>query len=167
MTPKVTIRGFDRLERRFTHPDWVEKPTGEFLRAWQETFKAAAVKRAPGGIAKTIRGERDSKRFPLWARVFSSHPGAEPLEWGTGLRSESPKSSRARHYPPPSALREWSRSRGLNEFAVARAIYNRGGLEPRRFFRDAEKVADRQLNAMLATFARNIERQAELGMAAD
>ncbi|MGK3946155.1 hypothetical protein ABK046_48370, partial [Streptomyces caeruleatus] len=41
------------------------------------------------------------------------------------------------HNPPPSALAGWAARHGLNPYAVAKAIAKRGGLRPRRFFRDA------------------------------
>lgn len=159
----VTIRGLDKLQKRLSDPEWVQKPAGTFLQQWLEFVKREAAANAPGGIGRTIQGERDSRRFPLWARVFSDHPGAGPLEWGTGLLSEAPDSKHTRHYPPARALEGWARARGLNPYAVARAIGNRGGLAPRRFFRNAEKAADAQLNAWLAQFAAGIEREADYG----
>lgn len=49
-------------------------------------------------------------------------------ELGTGVFvGESP------YFPPPSALAGWARRHGMNPYLVARAIFEKGGLEPQRY----------------------------------
>lgn len=165
----TTIRNMDKLRRRLSQPDWVEKPAGSFLQEWRSFLQKEAAANAPVWhevLRKSIRSAQDTRRFPQWARVFADSPEAEPMEYGTGLLYDGPGGPHQRYFPPPSKLREWSQSKGLNEYAVARGIWLRGGLEPRHYFRDAEQAADAHLNAWMATFARNIEHHAER-MAAD
>lgn len=61
---------------------------------------------------------------------------AKPVEYGAGRLSDAPDSSGNAFFPPPSALAGWAKRHGnLNPFLVARAIFARGGLRPRRMFR--------------------------------
>lgn len=54
------------------------------------------------------------------------------MELGTGVFVGRP-----RYFPPPSALAVWAKRHGANPYAVAWAIYRRGGLRPRRFLQGA------------------------------
>src|ERR1041385_7497543 len=135
------------LKRRLTNPTWMRKPTGTFLASWYETFKREAIERVPvwsGRLKRGIQAERDSKAFPLWARVFVNEgiPEARPMEFGAGLLSDAPDSQHQRFFPPPKESAPGAISKGLNPWAVASGIYKRGGLEPRHYFRDAEQAAD-------------------------
>lgn len=70
--------------------------------------------------------------------VGSKRKTARWMEFGTGLLSEDPRSSKKRHWPPAAALEEWARRHGFESGAiVAHIIGRRGGLKPRRFLRDA------------------------------
>lgn len=60
---------------------------------------------------------------------------ARPVEYGTGVFSEAPDSKRTRYFPPPSALGGWAKRHGVSAYAVAWAIFKRGGTPPRRMFR--------------------------------
>ena len=164
--PSEAVKGLKKLEKRLSDPDWVQRPAGAFLRDWREDFKSEAIERAPdwrGGIKRSIRSSQDTAKFPLYARVFSDDPAARWMEYGTGLLSEDPQSAHRRYFPSPAGLRDWSEDHGLNPWAVAHGIWERGGLAPRHFFRDAERAADANFNAHMAAFARDIQRQAEAG----
>ena len=55
------------------------------------------------------------------------------MELGTGTFV-----GRSPYFPPPSALDTWARRHGIpSGFLVARAIFRRGGLKPRRFLQGA------------------------------
>lgn len=159
----AVIKGLDKLQKRLTTSDFVTKPTGTFLRDWREDFKKEAIDRAPnwrGGIINAIQSGQDTKRFPLWARVFSDVPEARWMEYGTGELSEDPQSARQRYFPPPERLRDWSVDHNLDPYAVAFGIWQRGGTPPTHFFSDAERAADSSMNQRLSRFGRDIEIQA-------
>ncbi len=164
--PSEVIKGLSKLQRRLSDPDWVSEPAGSFLQEWRHDLQQEAADRAPfwrGDIKHSIQTTQDTKRFPLWARVFSDEPHAAFMEYGTGLLYDGPGGSHERYFPSPLGLAPWAASKGLNPWAVAQGIYQRGGLEPRHFFRDAERASDAHLNRFLSQFAANIERQAEHG----
>lgn len=162
----AVIKGLDKLNKRLTTQDFVHNPAGDFLREWRETVKSEAISNAPkwrGDIIAALEANQDSRRFPLYARVFSDAPEARWSEYGTGALSEDPKSRHQAYRPPPERLRDWAATYGLDPYAVARGIYERGGTEPTHFFSDAERTADRKMNGMLMRFGKGIEFQAEKG----
>lgn len=160
------IKNFSRLDARLSSPDWIEKPSGSLLHSWRDDLRADAAAHAPvwkGTLKGAIQSQQDTAKFPLWARVFSDAPEARWSEFGTGLLSDDPASSHQRYFPSPLGLTPWSDSKGLNPFAVAEGIYQRGGIAPRHFFRDAEQRADAKLNAYLARMAADVVRDAAAG----
>lgn len=160
------IKGMPKLLQRLTDPDWVRKPTGEFLREWREDLKEEAIDRAPewrGGILHGLQSNQDTAKFPLWARVFSEAPQARWMEFGTGALSEDPKSSHEPYFPPVERLREWADSKGADPFLIARGIFRAGGTPPTHFFSEAERAADARFNAKLMRFGVAIERDARRG----
>lgn len=64
--------------------------------------------------------------------VGSAVKHAPWMELGTGVFA-----GKTAYFPPPSALAVWARRHGLNPWALAIAIYRRGGLKPRRFLQTA------------------------------
>lgn len=64
--------------------------------------------------------------------VGSNVKHAPWMEFGTGVFA-----GRSPYFPPPSALAVWARRHGMNPWALAIAIYRRGGLRPRRFLQTA------------------------------
>ena len=144
----MRVEGVPHLRRRLSRPTWAEKPAGIFLTNWSNHVRRRAAALAPkfsGGLAASIQSEKDSAAMPRWARVFSNHPGAMPMEKGTRP-----------FWPPAAALREWSHAHGISEYAVQAGIAKRG-LAPRRYFERAEKEADARLNGWLAQMASQIE----------
>ncbi len=172
MTDPVNIRGLPELLRKLDRPEWVEKPMGAFLDRWRFAVQRQAVanfKRGPGGWIDTggtrqsITSERDDAALPVWARVGSNKDTARWGEYGTGLLSEDPESAHRRYFPPPAALQRWATKHGMDPFLVARAIYRKGGTEPRRFLRDAAKSTDGDVPRYLGLMAREIETEASRG----
>lgn len=74
------------------------------------------------------------------------------MEHGTG----TPAGNAPVRMPPPRALQGWARRHGTNAFVVARAIYRRGGLEPRRFLQRALDDNERRIFEILANETRAI-----------
>jgi hypothetical protein len=161
------MAGLDKMNKRLKEQDFIAVPSGPFLRDWREDFKREAIKRAPrwtGELQKTIEMAQDTKKFPLWARVFSDSKVARWSNFGTGLLSEDPQSAKQRYFPPPAALAQWSSDHNLDPGAVAYGIFMRGGTPPTRFFSMAADAANASMNERLARFTTGIERQAAVNV---
>lgn len=159
------IKNLDKMNQRLTTQDFVAKPSGPFLRDWREDVRSEALDRAPewkGNIRSSILSQQDSKRWPLWARVFSDVPQARWMEYGTGELSEDPLSPQRAYFPSVEGVRDWAESKGFDPYLLALSIQEKGGTPPLRFFRDAERAADARLNAKLMRFGRAIEAQAAI-----
>jgi hypothetical protein len=173
MSDRAKLHGFDDLERKLKYPRWAAGPAGRFLDRWRfavERGAKANIKRGPGGWLwkghdrRSLTSERDQATFPHWARVGSNSKTLRWGEFGTGTKSEDPQSSKKRHWPPASALEPWARAHNTTGFLVARAIGRRGGLEPRRFLRNAVKDSERRIPGWLATAAREMATEAGRGI---
>jgi hypothetical protein len=120
-----------------------------------------------GQLVGAIRTEVDEAQLPMWAKTgVLDHPYGTPIgsqafamEYGTGLKAEGENARGGRHFPPPKALDNWAKQHGLpNGFVAARAIWQAGGLEPRRYMRQAEEDARRELPAIIARAEHQIEQ---------
>ena len=163
---RYSIKNLAKLNQRLTEADFIAKPSGAFLRDWREDLRSEALDRAPkwlGGIHRALMSAQDTKKFPLWARVFSEAPEARWTEYGTGRLSEDPRSSRTAYFPPVDRIRPRSEDKGLDPYAVALGIFERGGTPPLRWFSDAERSADSRLNSKMMRFGKMIEAEAERG----
>jgi hypothetical protein len=60
-------------------------------------------------------------------------------EFGTGTLCDGPGGSSSPHFPPPQALARWAELHGMPgaEYAIAKAIFLRGGLKPQRMLRNS------------------------------
>jgi hypothetical protein len=68
---------------------------------------------------------------------FSMAPYGKFLDEGTGLKGPRQQAIPKESIPGIAYwIKPWADSKGLNNFAVATSIVNKGGLEPRRFFND-------------------------------
>jgi hypothetical protein len=172
MSDGVKLHGFDDLERKMKYPTWAAGPAGRFLDSWRfstERGAKANIKRGPGGWLwkghdrRSLTSERDQAMFPHWARVGSNSPKIRFGEFGTNRKAEDPSTAN-RPWPTGQQLQPWARARGLNAWAVAASIKRKGGLEPRRFLRNAAKDSERKIPGWLATAAREMEREASAGV---
>lgn len=171
MSDHDKLVGFDVLERKMRRPAWAAGPMGRFLDRWRFAVEGGAkknIKRGVGGwlwhgtTRRSLTSERDRSFFPLWARAGSNLKTARIGEFGTGLLSEDPDSSKRRHWPPAAALEPWAQVHGTTGAEVARAIGIRGGIKPRRFLRTAVKDTERRIPGFLAIAAREMEREASI-----
>lgn len=81
--------------------------------------------RLRASITPEVRGGPDE----VVGAVGSNVDYAPYMELGTGTFA-----GKSAHFPPPAALDVWARRHGApSGFVVARAIFMRGGLKPRRF----------------------------------
>lgn len=165
MSQSDVVKGLKQLQHRLTILDFIGIPAGPFLRDWRENMKDEAIRNAPDWrhkIVESLRGQQDSAKFPLWARVFTEVPEARWTEYGTGLLSEDPLSPRQRYFPPPERLREWAEDHGMDPYDLAVGIHARGGTPPTHWMSDAERAADAKMSAQMGRFARRVEIQAEI-----
>ena len=88
-----------------------------------------------GLLRSSILSEARAEGDDILGVLGTNKEYAKPVEYGTGIFSEAPDSKRQRYFPPPSALEGWAKRHGANAYAVARAIYMRGGTKPARMFR--------------------------------
>lgn len=169
------LHGSDALIRKLRYPTWAAGPAGRFLDRWRfstERQAKANIKRGPGGwlwkghTRRSLTSERDTATFPHWARVGSNLQTARWGEFGTGLKSEDPESSKKRHWPPYKSpgIQKWAREHNQNPYLLARKIGRRGGLEPRRFLRNAVKDSERRIPGWLAQASREMEIEASRGV---
>jgi hypothetical protein len=167
------IHGLDKLERKLRYPTWAAGPAGRLLDKWRfstERGAKANIRRGiggwlwKGGVRRSLTSERDQATFPHWARVGSNLQTARWGEFGTGLLSEDPDSKKTRHWPPTEALRPWADAHGMDAFLVARSIGRRGGLEPRRFLRNAADASEKRIPGWIATAAKEMTNEASRGV---
>lgn len=84
------------------------------------------------------------------------------LEFGTGRLSDSPLGGKSGHHPPGPALDRWASrhlGRGVSGYVVARAIARRGGLIPKRMFRDTFEAHENRIEQTLDHIAAAVERE--------
>lgn len=184
MSDVVRLYGDKDLIKKLTPEKIAGAPARRFLNQWRLFTEREGKKNAPvwrGQLRRSITSEVDSGPFPKGARVGTNTPYARPMEFGTGLLSEDPSSSHRRHFPPPQALDAWAIAHGFHVgsrasatadarespgtygLIVSRMIYQRGGIKPRRYLRDAKKSSEAHIPQWLGEMAANIERQAGNG----
>lgn len=133
---------------RVHHLAELPKPAAtEVIRSAAAFAHASLSMNAPGAIARSF----ESRVTGLSARISSSLPEARPVEYG-----RHPGSA----FPPPSALKNWAASHGLEglEFVIARAIARRG--IKGRFFkrRTVERLHQQELPRLLRRAGAEIEK---------
>lgn len=135
---KAEIRGLAEVQAKMQQVS-NDMGNGEMV----DAFRAAAnlVSRDAKLLAPVFEGRLRSSITPdvrmegksIVGVVGSNVFYAPYQELGTGTPAgNSP------HYPPPSALDVWAKRKGFaSGFVVARAIWERGGLLPKRFLQRA------------------------------
>lgn len=115
-----------------------------------------------GRLRASVTHAIDGAPIPLWGQVGTNVQYAEAVEYGTGLVSDSPKSGKKRHWPPIAltqpggALAVWAGRHNMNPAAVWWAIGVRGGIKPKRMFRDALKNNEAKVVGFFADAAKAI-----------
>lgn len=138
---------------------------------WDEAGKRLVTRaknyapRWKGVLVRNIAYKTDKDFLPMWVKlgVFDNpkiEAQAAAMEWGTGLLSEASDSKKTRHFPPPDALNDWAIAHGFeNGWVVARSIYNKGGLKPRRMFRRALSNYKKSIGREIKRFEKKIEKE--------
>lgn len=110
---------------------------------WQDARLLAPVD--SGRLRSSITPEVRTDGKTLEGVVGSARYYAPYMETGTGTPAgHSP------HYPPPEALELWAQRHGYkNGMVVARAIWRRGGLKPRKFLQRGYDQNKERIKKML------------------
>lgn len=163
----MTIEGLDEALAKM-EPSLYAEPLRQMFTKAAITIQSAARENAmsrwhdTGQVANEIVYQIDGTDPPQYAKVglLNASPGS-PLwfkaragEYGTGSAGDPSVSHMASHWPPGDALGVWAGRHGFdNGFQVAAAIGKRGGLEPRRYLRDAFQSAKSTVQGLIAEFA--------------
>lgn len=164
MPRSAVMQGLKRMQDRLKAVDFVSAPAGPFLREWKADFKQFAIEKAPewtGDLKDKIQAAQDTKKFPLWAQVFSSDPKARWANFGTGLLSTDPNSAKQRYFPSVSGIRRWAEDHDMDPYALARSIFRVGGTKGSHFFELAAEAANQNMNDRLGKFGSSIQSAAK------
>lgn len=113
-----------------------------------------------GRLRQSITFDVDSRPIPLWGKIGSNVKYAPDMEYGTNALSEKPSVTGNRPFPTGPQLETWARRHGFpNGWMVAAIIKRRGGLEPRRFLRNAFTQGQSKIRGLLDDLATEIERR--------
>lgn len=166
----IIINGLDELRRKLNKKTLLAKPLGMFFKRTSQLGASEAERDAPkdlGRLSGAIKNDVDRSAIPMWAKWgVLDHPygtkiglSAFAQEYGTGLLAEGENAKGGRHFPPPAALEGWARRHGIpNGFLVARAIWRRGGLRPRRFMRKSQSTVESKLPGEIKKTEKEIEK---------
>lgn len=145
------IRGYAEAKRKIDQVI-VDLHGEPVLRAFREATMAVAndAKRlAPvntGRLRSSIVPDVRLRENVVEGVVGSNVKYAPYLELGTGIFA-----GKARYFPPPRALETWARRHGTSGYAVAYAIWRRGGTQGKRFmqqaFEENEDMIRRKISA--------------------
>jgi len=161
--PSITIEGLDEFLRKNANPQELLKgPLRKFFTRSAITVQRNAKKLAPvdtGRLRSSIETDVDKSTLPLFATIGTNVKYAPYMEYGTARNSDSPRRGKRSHFPPPGALDLWARRHGIaNGFVVAQAIFDKGGLEPRKFMRDGLRDSLPNINSNLNRLSEDIEK---------
>ena len=157
---EIKFKGLDQIMRR-AKPEILERPMVRFFERATITVENRAKRKVPvdtGRLRASLGHGVDRRRpVPRHGAVGTSVFYAPFMEFGTGLLADVGGGTGRAHFPPPSKLERWARRHGRNAFAVAKGIFERGGLKPRRFLRDAFEESRGDIGRLLGRAANEIE----------
>lgn len=148
MAAGIKIKGFDELIKTVKDPKLLGLPLNKFLTKSALAIQNRARQKSPvdrGQLRQAISHEVERSPIPSWAKVgVIAAPFGTPLgvkafsmEYGTGKFGEH-VNTRGLKATPSDALNLWAKRHGFKSGAqVAFIINKRGGIEPRRFLREA------------------------------
>lgn len=161
---QITIKGLDKLIKKARRDVILAEPLRDFFKRAVVIVQRNVKRRTPvdrGGLRNNVYTEVDNSRIPTWGKIGTNEKYAKPVEFGTGLLSDAPDSGRRRYFPPPAALDLWASRHGIpgGGYAVARAIYLRGGTKPVRMFREGLKASQPEIAQQLQGAKASMEKR--------
>ena len=166
---RIKVTGLAELRRKLT-PDMVGQPLRVFFEKSTRTMQTRAKQNAPvdtGNLRNHIDQKVDRAKVPQWAWMGVDAPEGSPrwfqaraMEFGTGRRGDPAVSHKSTHFPPGPALDVWARRHGFESgWQVAKAIAKKGGLDPRRFLRNALKQSMSDIRRFAVEMGNEIQRR--------
>ena len=153
MPAQITVEGLKDLQKKAEQMvrDMSGSPMVTAMR--EATLRVTAdAKRPPampvdtGRLKASITPEVVTEGKIVRGIVGSNVTYAPYQELGTGTFVGRP-----RHFPPPSALETWAKRHGMGSgYVVARAIFLKGGLRPRRFLQGAIEKNAAKIHELLS-----------------
>lgn len=138
----ISSNDIERIKAKLSPEYLLGRPMRKFFKTATLSIANKVRRRTPsdlGDLRRSIDTEVDARDVPLWGRVFTARvPLAFYVEYGTGIFAEGPGPTKGvPFFPPPAALDPWAQRHGIagGGYAVARAIYLRGGTPPVYFMR--------------------------------
>lgn len=151
MKVDVDIEGLDAALAKVS-PELYAKPLRDFFKKCGIYVSDRAKELAPvdtGRLRSSLTYVVDEGEPPQQVAIGSNVEYAPYMEFGTGLVTDG-EGGGARHWPPSDALDVWAARHGFSSGAdVARIIGMRGGLEPRRYLRNAFEQSREAINGFL------------------
>lgn len=155
--------GARALQKRLEFGALAGVPLRNFFSRYGQVVVTKAKKTAPrfkGNLrgSLTFQHVKGVGNIPLGIDVFSRSPYALYVHgfYDMRVRMSKPWTRSKPHYPPISALEEWSRAKGLNPYAVQHAIGTKGTpLIP--FFKIAIKESETEKQLLLRSTGLKIE----------
>lgn len=159
----VEIEGLEKTIKRLDGKPLLGAPLTSFFKKVSITIQGFARENAPvdtGKLRSSIAYEIDDNDPPTWATIGPNQRDyARPMEFGTGLLSDSSESSHQRHFPPGPALDVWASRHGFESgWAVAKIIARRGGLRPRKYMRTAAEQSVAGIRGFVDDLGNEIRR---------
>lgn len=144
----IELHGLENLQRKLDSA--FTAPIRDALRRSVEAIRKEVRVRTPvdtGALRDSFTAKIDPSTRPMWGEVRSSLPYSRPVEFGTRP-----------HYPPVHALTGWASRRGVNPYALQRAIGKRG-TKGAFMVRDGVRTAVSHVRAAFEHAARVIEQR--------
>lgn len=159
MEIKGEVEGLDEALKKVS-PELYAKPLRDFFKKAGIYVSDAAKQGAPvdtGRLRASLTYVVDEGEPPQQVAIGTNVEYAPYMEFGTGTMSDGPDGAKGRHWPPGDALDVWASRHGYESGSqVARIIGMRGGLEPRRYLRNAFEQAREAINGFLAQMKNDI-----------
>jgi hypothetical protein len=150
------INGMKRLKSNLASRSFVEYLTWPAIRQTGEAGVERMRQTVPvwkGGLRRSLGQVNNRTELETSIGHVRSVPVyAQYMEYGTGiwhLDERYASAPRQIYWPPPKYLTAWATSKGMPAYAVSKAIFDRGGLLPRRYVQSgalrAQEYIDRAL----------------------
>lgn len=136
--------------------DSMELAIGEFI---QKVIENISTKLQTSGNITNITAEKSDTGWRIIAPAYLDFQSKGVN--GVEVTHNSPYSFKpgVENAPPPSALKDWSESRGLNPFAVSKSLQKKG-ITPKRLWEDeVDELAKKVTEAVAETITNSISPQ--------
>jgi len=152
----IDSNDIERIKAKLSPEYLLGRPMRKFFKTATLSIANKVRRRTPsdlGDLRRSIETAVDAAPVPLWGKVFTARvPLAFYVEYGTGIFATGPGPTKGvPFFPPPAALDGWAQRHGVvgGGYAVAQAIYKRGGTPPVLFMQGGFEDSQRDIKAKL------------------